>query len=290
MNAPILFGLLALMLFLLSWWLVVKGTRKLRSESVAGRLGRQVNVRRTPGRIEKIMIKSGFDTGSVGLLWPSVTFAGCLLGVYALAGGLGALMVGGALLLVVRVFLGVRLRRRIRKMVMQLPAFLDHIVRSLKAGRTLPDAFELAISAAPNPLKAALGRSQRFIERGVSLEEAMGDMAAIYNIKELHLLAMAVRVNQKYGGNALEMLGNLIGIIHERDKAGRHLKAMTGETRVSALVLGILPVSLAAYVFISSPDFFMELWQDPSGKFILLISFMFQLLGSLLLWRMLRSI
>ncbi|MCT7655154.1 hypothetical protein MBH78_11600 [Oceanimonas sp. NS1] len=51
------------------------------------------------------------------------------------------------------------------------------------------------------------------------------------------------------------MLGNLIGIIHERDKAGRHLKAMTGETRVSALVLGILPVSLAAYVFISSPDF-----------------------------------
>ncbi|WP_375057296.1 type II secretion system F family protein [Zobellella sp. DQSA1] len=292
MEMPLLLGLLALTLLLLSIALFRKAMLKARAESLAERLVRVRGAEQKAalGSFDKTLLKAGLQLSPLSVLLLSTLLLGTMLLFFLLWGILMA-MAGGILLLVVaRLYVGWRFRRRVARMITQLPAMLDHMSRSLKSGRTLADALSLAIAAGPDPLRHGLGRSQRFIERGGSLEEAMDDFAELYDRPEFRLLALAVRVNQKYGGNATEVLGNLISLIQERDKASRQLKAMTGETRISALVLGGLPVSMAAYIFITSPDFFMGLWTDPSGKLVLLSAFVFQLLGSLTLWRMLRSI
>ncbi|MBL1376602.1 type II secretion system F family protein [Zobellella iuensis] len=291
MEIPLLLGLLALVLLLLSFVMFRKARLKANAESVAerlmaGRRGEQTSL----GMLDKSLLKADLQLSGISLMVLGFLFIGCILLLYVGWGAGMALGGGGGLLLLGRGYMAWRFRRRVVKMVAQLPAMLDHMIRSLKSGRTLGEALSLAAAATPDPLRHALGRSQRFIERGGSLEEAMEDFAEFYAQSEFRLLALAIRVNQKYGGNATEVLGNLISLIQERDKASRQLKAMTGETRVSALVLGGLPVTLAAYIFISSPDFLMGLWQDPSGKLILLTAFAFQVFGSLALWRMLRSI
>ncbi|PMZ56347.1 type II secretion system protein F, partial [Pseudomonas sp. GW247-3R2A] len=122
---------------------------------------------------------------------------------------------------------------------------LDHTVRSLKSGRTLADAVLGAIHAADNPLKEAMGRVQRNVQLGVSLPDAASDFAELYEKDELRLFALGLKVNHRYGGNASELLENLIKMIREREQAARQLSAMTGETRVTAWVLGSLPLGLA---------------------------------------------
>jgi tight adherence protein B len=192
--------------------------------------------------------------------------------------------------LLLRVFVQWRYQRRLKRMIEQLPPLLDHTVRSLKSGRTLADAVLGAIDAAEDPLKNALGRVQRNVQLGISLPDATSDFAELYDKDELRLFALGLKVNHRYGGNASELLENLIKMIREREQAARQLSAMTGETRVTAVVLAALPVALAGYFLISNPKYLLAMWNDGSGQTMLVAALGFQVFGCLALWRMLRSL
>jgi tight adherence protein B len=202
--------------------------------------------------------------------------------------GLLALIVAPPLLL--RLYISWLYRRRLKRMIEQLPPLLDHAVRSLKSGRTLADAVLGGIEAADNPLKHAMGRVQRNVLLGVNLPDAVADFAELYERDELRLFALGLKVNHRYGGNASELLENLIKLIRERDQAARQLRAMTGETRITAMVLAALPVSLAGYFLIANPTYLMSMWNQSGGRMMLLAAFGLQVIGCALLWRMLRSV
>nr|WP_246884519.1 type II secretion system F family protein [Pseudomonas chlororaphis] len=241
-----------------------------------------------PGHPAIGLITLNFAANGLGL-WLVVWAAGCILG-YGLGKwpGLLALLVAPPLLL--RLYISWLYRRRLKRMIEQLPPLLDHAVRSLKSGRTLADAVLGGIEAADNPLQHAMGRVQRNVQLGVNLPDAVADFAELYERDELRLFALGLKVNHRYGGNASELLENLIKLIRERDQAARQLRAMTGETRITAMVLAALPVSLAGYFLIANPTYLMSMWNQSGGRMMLLLAFGLQVVGSALLWRMLRSV
>jgi len=65
---------------------------------------------------------------------------------------------------------------------------------------------------------------------------------------------------------------------------------MTGETRVTAWVLGLLPLLIAGYIMMMNPGYMQTMWQDSSGKFMLCMAVIFQMIGAVALWRMIKSI
>jgi tight adherence protein B len=65
---------------------------------------------------------------------------------------------------------------------------------------------------------------------------------------------------------------------------------MTGETRMSAWVLGLLPSLMAGYMVLSNPDYIGGMWHDPTGQKVLLGALTVQALGALVLWRMVKSV
>ncbi|GAO94619.1 hypothetical protein PSA5_17900 [Pseudomonas syringae pv. actinidiae] len=135
-----------------------------------------------------------------------------------------------------------------------------------------------------------MSRIELNVQLGVSLPDAVRDFAELYERDEFHLFALGLRVNHRYGGNASELMENLIKLIRDREQAGRQLRAMTGETRMTAIVLGLLPVSMAGYFLAVNPDYLLHMWNDGSGQIMLSMAFGLQVLGCLMLWRMLRSI
>jgi len=213
-----------------------------------------------------------------------------LLVAYSLWGNVGLAATLFIIVMTGYLFLNWRYERRVQKMVYQMPSLLDHMVRSLKSGRTLGDAMFLAIDRGPSPLKDALADTRRSIELGVPLGEAVEEFAEVYDREEFHILALGIRVNQRYGGNTSELLESLIVMIRDREKAQRQLRALTGETRISAVVLAVLPVCLAAYIAISNPSFFLGLWEESGGRQLLMTAFGLQVCGCYFLWRMLKSI
>ncbi|AZE46405.1 Flp pilus assembly protein TadB [Pseudomonas chlororaphis] len=294
MLGPVLLALLCLTLLGLSGWMFYNGLRQVRTARVLDRLAQgqpQPNLEKTSwNRLERAFLRAGLGRPTERLgLWLAVWAAGCMLG-YGLGNwpGVLALLVAPPLLL--RLYISWLYRRRLKRMIEQLPPLLDHAVRSLKSGRTLADAVLGGIEAADNPLRHAMGRVQRNVLLGVNLPDAVADFAELYERDELRLFALGLKVNHRYGGNASELLENLIKLIRERDQAARQLRAMTGETRITAMVLAALPVSLAGYFLIANPTYLMSMWNQSGGRMMLLAAFGLQVIGCALLWRMLRSI
>ena len=240
--------------------------------------------------LDRAFLQAGLGRPSERLgLWLSL-WAGAVV----LAGLIGGWVFFLALLvlplLLLKLFVSWRYHRRVRRMVEQLPLLLDHSVRSLKAGRTLADAVLTAIDASSDPLKTSISRVSRNVQMGVSLPEAVSDFAELYERDEFRMFALGLKVNHRYGGNASELLENLIVLIREREQGARRLRAMTGETRMTALVLGMLPVFVVGFFMSTNPDYMLKMWQDGSGQHMLLTAMAMQIVGSVALWRMVRSV
>ncbi|MDR9861818.1 type II secretion system F family protein [Pseudomonas baetica] len=294
MLKALLLYLLSLALFGQSMRLFYKAWRMSGVTRVMERLnqGQPQDVSPKPvwASLERAFLRAGLGRpterlGAWILLW---LFAVVLS--LALAGWIGVLVMLVLPPVAVRLYVSWRYQRRLRRMIEQLPQLLDHTVRSLKSGRTLADAVLGGIEASEYPLKDAMGRVQRNVQLGVSLPDAVADLAELYERDEFRLFALGLKVNHRYGGNASELLENLIKMIRERDQASRQLSAMTGETRLTAWVLGLLPIIMAGYFLVANPIYLVAMWHDPSGQRMLATAFGMQVVGSLLLWRMLRSL
>lgn len=293
MSAPLLLGAICLTFLGLGLLMLRRGRAQAASEQVMQRLlmdQPQPLQTMSMGYVDKLFLRAGFSKPRQGLgLWLFIWLLGALMGLI-LGHWLGLLIMLLMPLLLGRVFIALRYRRRVQRMIERLPIFLDHVIRSLKSGRALGDALMLAMETAPEPLRGAMARTRRNVQRGMGLGDALQDFADLYERDEFQVLALGVRVNQRYGGNSSELLNNLIRLIREREQSARKLRALTGETRISAYVMGGLPLALACYIFVTNPQFMLGMWHESTGRIVLLLAFVLQALGSLSLWRMLRSL
>ena len=291
--ALILF-LISFLMFVMSLSLVYRALRDPATNRVLDRLGEgQPVIAQKPlsvAWLDRAFLQAGLGRPSDRLgLW---------LAIWAVVAVLAGLLGGWAYLLIflvlppllLKLYVSWRYQRRVRRMVEQLPQLLDHCVRSLKAGRTLSDAVLHAIESSSDPLKSSISRVSRNVQLGVSLPEAVEDFAELYERDEFRMFALGLKVNHRYGGNASELLENLIKMIREREQGARQLKAMTGETRMTAYVLAGLPIVMVGYFLMVNPGYLMSMWNDGTGRHLLLAAVALDITGTFVMWRMLRSI
>lgn len=179
-----------------------------------------------------------------------------------------------------------KIRQFARALVARLPAYLDGVARSLAVGNTMPVALKLAMEQSVEPIPQVFRQVVQRHELGVSIESALEQVAALYQIRELTLLASAVTVNSRYGGKMEAVLDNIANAIRERDHAQRELLALTAETRLSAWILSALPILIALTLAATNPKYIYGMWLDPSGRWMLMVAFALDLAGTLILFRM----
>ena len=198
MFVSALLGLISLLLLGLSIRLFYTSMRKTGRERVLSRLGQGQPVlapvtQTTKNRLDRLFVRAGLNRpGEQQGLWLGLWALLVLLGGVQ-AGGIGLLLMLVLPPLALHLYLAWRYRRRVRRMVEQLPSLLDHAVRSLKSGRTLGDAILGGIEASADPLREAMGRVRRNVELGVGLAEAVNDFAEFYERDEFRFLALGLR-------------------------------------------------------------------------------------------------
>lgn len=184
----------------------------------------------------------------------------------------------------------IRLSRRRKQIIAQVPLFIDLVLRSLSTGRSLESAFRFASSETPPPLRHVLNRVIRAADLGADMVESLSETARLHGLRELNLIALAMRISNNYGSSPREMLDSVVKMIRQQELARRELAAMTRETRISAWVLGITPVAIAGYIMVMNPNYLNILLQDPSGRTMMITALVLQGIGTFILWRMMRSV
>lgn len=200
----------------------------------------------------------------------------------------GLLAIGLAIVSVFGVLSRNAAKRRAR-IVEQLPPFLETVMRVLAAGNTLEESLGAAARDSPEPIRPLFISIGRQVRLGAPVETVLAEAGEIHRLRDLKVMALAAAINRKYGGSLRQVLKSLISSIRSRDSAARELRALTAETRFSALVLAIIPVTLSLYIFTKNKNYYASMWADPSGRIFLIASVVLQIAGVAVLWRMMNS-
>jgi tight adherence protein B len=209
-----------------------------------------------------------------GLKWSVAQFIGwtlgCLLvGVLLLQARNGPLAVKAALALLFMSAPYIVLARartaRLIKIEEQLPEAADFLSRAMRAGHSFTNVLQMVGTELPEPLASEFRNTHEEINYGVPMNEALYNLADRIPLTDLRYLVIAVVIQRESGGNLAEILGNISHIIRERLKLIAKVRVLSAEGRMSAWVLGLLPICVLIFMTTVNPRYVSVLWTDPAG-------------------------
>lgn len=207
---------------------------------------------------------------------------GALVGVAGLHPGLmplGAIF-GGVMPLMWLVF---RRKRRLSKFAQQLPDALELIARALRAGHSLAAGFHLVAEEMSEPISKEFSRVFEEQNLGIPLEEALLSCTERVPNLDLKFFTTAIILQRQTGGDLAEILDKIGHLIRERFQIWGQVQALTGEGRLSGIVLLALPPVLFITVYRMNPDYMMTLFTDDLGKKMLIGGVISQIIGALVI-------
>ncbi|MBB1599334.1 type II secretion system F family protein [Variovorax sp. UMC13] len=208
--------------------------------------------------------------------------------IFALAGSIAA---GGALVLLLLLGsfgLWLRLQKFRKTLAAQLPSFIDAMVRLITVGNSTQAAFQLAVDTTKAPLRGYLEGATGLMRAGMELDQALHQMARQVRIEEMYLLASILGLGVRYGGRADVLLERVANFMRDREQAQHELVAMSSETRLSAWILGLLPIGVGSMILMLNGAYFIRMWNDPTGQLMVFGAAALQIFGAVLLYRLAR--
>ena len=170
----------------------------------------------------------------------------------------------------------------------QFPEALDFLARSVRAGNAFSIALELYAAEAKEPLKSAFLKATREMALGAGLEDALRGLIERVPLFEVRFFVSAVLLQRETGGNLSEVLGKLAGAVRERARLQGQVKAASGQGRLTAKVLTVLPIAVVVMLKMISPSYLENLTNDPVGRNLLAAAVVSQTLGYLCMQKIAR--
>lgn len=183
-----------------------------------------------------------------------------VLAFQSVAGSCAALLPGAAL---PALYTLARRRKRIETLRRQLPDAFEIMARSIRAGQTVPRAFQVVADDFDPPLGDEFGWCYEQQNLGLPPDVALRDLARRTGVAELQMLVVALLVQRQSGGSPVELLENLALVVRKRNRLREKVKALTAEGRMQAMVLLCIPPLVIAAVSATNPDYLSALWDQP---------------------------
>jgi tight adherence protein B len=182
------------------------------------------------------------------------------------AGVLSWLVIPGGWVMMSRMFFGWFDRRQREMLLEQFPDALAMIVRSVRVGIPVQESIRTVAREAPHPTGPEFNRFVNEVAVGVSMEDAMSELARRSGLPEYRFFATAISLQTQTGGTLSETLENLADVIRKRAALKAKGHALTSEAKATAAILAALPVVLGLLLWFLSPEYIGMLFTDPTGR------------------------
>jgi tight adherence protein B len=167
----------------------------------------------------------------------------------------------------------------------QVVDMIDLVASSLRSGFGFMQSLEVASREQSDPISGELQRTIREINLGMSTEDALARLVERTSDPDLELVVTAVLIQRRVGGNLAEVLGNISAMIRDRMRVRGEIRTLTAQSRLSALIVGLLPVGLGAVLTAMHPQMMSVLFTDPAGQLLLGAALVLEVIGFLMVRR-----
>lgn len=170
---------------------------------------------------------------------------------------------------------------RFKKFAAQMPDAMELLSRALRSGHGVASAMKVVVDELPDPISKEFNIAYEEQNLGIPLEQALKNLYYRMPNLDYKFFAMAVSIQKQTGGDLAEVLDKIGKIIRERFKIMGQVQALTGEGRISGIVLMALPIALFVAVWRLNPDYVMLLFTDELGRKMIAVAIVLQILGAI---------
>lgn len=179
------------------------------------------------------------------------------------------------------VYIKIKKGKRIKAFEAQLGDTLIMMCNGLRSGFSFQQAMENVANDMPAPIGMEFGRVCNEIRYGATMEEALNNMADRVKSPDLMLVVSAVLIQRTTGGNLSEILSTISNTIRERIKIKGEINSITAQGRMSGLIIGSLPIAIAAILMVVNPEYMSTFFSTKAGNIMLAVSIIMEVLGFL---------
>ncbi len=210
------------------------------------------------------------------------------LGFMILNNLLGVLAGAGLGLLLPRIWIKNMGRKRQNNFSKQLVDALMLLSSSLKAGMSLPQAFEVLTEEMPAPISDEFALVIKENKMGVSLEDCLAHLKQRIPLDDLELLTTAISISRETGGDLTEIFANLVHTIREKRKLDDRVRILTVQGRLQGAIMGLLPIAFGVFMYFTNPGNFDIMLKDKTGQMLLAWSVISEVIGIILIRKLSR--
>jgi tight adherence protein B len=178
--------------------------------------------------------------------------------------------------------------RRAKLFASQLPDVLKLTASSLRSGFSLVQGLDSVIRQVREPSKSELQRVLAEARLGRPVDEALEDAADRIHNRDFTESVVAVRIQQETGGNLAALFDTLAETMVQRLQMRREVRTLTAEGRLSAYVLGIMPLALGIFIFFANRPYELILFHYTSGKIMLVAGVVLLVAGFYWMYRVVK--
>lgn len=160
-------------------------------------------------------------------------------------------------------------KKRAAQLNDQLPQALSLVANGLRAGFSFSQAMAVVGREMEAPIADEFSKVLRDNSYGKNMDEALQDLGKRTDDEDLDIFITTLMIHLQVGGDLSEILDTISETIRERVKLKGDIRTLISQSKMSAWVIGVLPVAIGVSLFILNPDYMGTMLNNTMGLVML---------------------
>jgi tight adherence protein B len=157
---------------------------------------------------------------------------------------------------------GFLIKMRINKFNNNFPDAIELMVRGLRSGLPITETLGVVASEIPDPVGSEFRAVADKMKIGRTMEAALQETSDRLGTAEFQFFVITLAIQRETGGNLAETLSNLADVLRKRAQMKLKIKAMSSESKASAMIVGSLPFVVFTLVYMINPSYMGDFFTD----------------------------
>ncbi|WP_260484319.1 type II secretion system F family protein [Sphingomicrobium flavum] len=159
-------------------------------------------------------------------------------------------------------YIGRLIKKRMSKFNVHFPDAIELMVRGLRSGLPITETLGVVASEIPAPVGTEFKEVSEKMKIGRTMEAALQETADRLGTPEFQFFVITLAIQRETGGNLAETLANLADVLRKRIQMRLKIRAMSSESKASAMIVGALPFIVFTLVYMMNPEYMENFFID----------------------------